>query len=87
MKELVIKEECTIIIPDIHLTIRYTGEKVEMVLSGDTDIMCDGDLSIGSTGELSLVSKKDIHIDAVDSKLYLNSGTSKPLRGKECLER
>ncbi len=86
MKELVITEECEIEIPDIHLTIRYTGEKIEMILNGNTNIMCDGDLSIGSTGELSLISKKDIHIDAIGSNIHLNSGISKPMRDKECLE-
>ena len=74
MKELIISEKCDIVIPDLHMTIRYTGKGIEMILKGNSSIVCDGDLSIGSTGKLSLVSNDDIIIDSIDSNIYLNGG-------------
>ncbi len=72
MKEIIVKEKCEIKIPSSNLIIFFDGEKTLLSIQGDTDLMVDGNFSIGCMGKLSIISKDSINIDSVDSNINLN---------------
>ena len=49
-------------------------------MGGNLNILFENDINIGINGELGIASTDNINIDAIGSKIYLNSRRSKSLK-------
>ena len=80
MTDVVVREGEVEIKP-IKLVVRYDAEKFEIVFQGNTKLFVDGDFHLAASGELGFITRgAPIHLDSVDSQIFLNSRRSKPLQ-------
>jgi hypothetical protein len=49
----------------------------------DINVLFDGNINIGINGEMGIVSTKNISIDTLNSKLYLNSRKSPSIKNNQ----
>lgn len=60
-----------------NLTIKFEGpENNSIVLDGNTTLAVNGNFVLASNGFMQIMSKDNMHLDTVGSKLFLNSRNS-----------
>lgn len=64
-----------------NFIIQFNGDSIQMFVKGNTNMHVDGDFNLGIDGEFSVISNNNpIHLDSINSNIYLNSRQSKILK-------